>query len=106
MLEVIMTQAVTKKSLYQKYADIMPTGAGALFFIQMFSTLAFSVLYSTLVLYTTNGLKLSDSVATGITASFVAFNYALHLLGGYIGGRFLSYRSLFCIGMVLQMTGC
>jgi POT family proton-dependent oligopeptide transporter len=84
----------------------MPKGAGALFFIQMFSTLAFSVLYSTLVLYTTNGLKLSDSVATSITASFVAFNYALHLLGGYIGGRFLSYRSLFCIGMLLQMFGC
>lgn len=84
----------------------MPKGAGALFFIQMFSTLAFSVLYSTLVLYTTSGLKLSDTVATSITASFVAFNYALHLLGGYVGGRFLSYRSLFCIGMLLQMVGC
>lgn len=101
-----MDKIATKKTLLQKYTDIMPTGAGALFFIQMFSTLAFSVLYSTLVLYTTNGLKLSDSVATGITASFVAFNYALHLLGGYIGGRFLSYRSLFCIGMLLQMAGC
>lgn len=98
--------AITKTSLFQKYSEIMPKGAGALFFIQMFSTLAFSVLYSTLVLYTTNGLKLSDSVATSITASFVAFNYALHLLGGYIGGRHLSYRSLFCIGMLLQMVGC
>jgi POT family proton-dependent oligopeptide transporter len=102
-----MNQATyTKKSLFQKYSDIMPKGAGALFFIQMFSTLAFSVLYSTLVLYTTNGLKLSDTVATSITASFVAFNYALHLLGGYIGGSFLSYRSLFCLGMLLQMAGC
>lgn len=101
-----MNQALAKKSLAQKYLDIMPVGAGALFFIQMFSTLAFSVLYSTLVLYITNWLKLSSSVATGITASFIAFNYALHLLGGYIGGRYLSYRSLFSIGMVLQMTGC
>ncbi len=101
-----MDAAITRKTLLQKYSDIMPKGAGALFFIQMFSTLAFSVLYSTLVLYTTNGLKLSDTVATSITASFVAFNYALHLLGGYIGGRFLSYRSLFCMGMLLQMTGC
>jgi POT family proton-dependent oligopeptide transporter len=102
----MMTQAVTKKSLYQKYTDIMPTGAGALFFIQMFATLAFSVLYSTLVLYTTNRLHLSDTIATGITASFVAFNYALHLLGGYIGGRFFSYRSLFSVGMFLQVIGC
>lgn len=95
-----------KKTLLQKYADIMPKGAGALFFIQIFSTLAFSVLYSTLVLYTTNKLKMSDTVATGITASFVAFNYALHLLGGYLGGRFLSNRCLFAIGMVAIMIGC
>jgi len=102
-----MTQVViTKKSLYEKYSDIMPKGAGALFFIQMFSTLAFSVLYSTLILYTTNRLHLNDSVATGIMASFVAFNYALHLLGGYVGGRFFSYRSLFAIGMFLQVIGC
>lgn len=101
-----MNTITTKRTLLQKYSDIMPKGAGALFFIQMFSTLAFSVLYSTLVLYTTNGLKLSDTIATSITASFVAFNYALHLLGGYIGGRLLSYRALFCIGMLLQMIGC
>ncbi len=96
----------TKKSLLEKYADIMPTGAGALFFIQMFSTLSFSVLYSTLVLYTTTWLHMSDTVATGITASFVAFNYTLHLLGGYAGGRFLSYRSLFSVGMVCTLIGC
>ncbi len=97
---------VEKKTFAQKYADIMPMGAGALFFIQMFSTLAFSILYSTLVLYTTSTLQLSDHLATGITASFVALNYALHLLGGYVGGRFLSYRSLFCLGMVTQVIGC
>lgn len=102
-----MTQSLeNKKTLTQKFSDVMPRGAGSLFFIQMFATLAFSVLYSTLVLYTTNRLHLSDAVATGITASFVAFNYALHLLGGYIGGRFFSYRSLFAIGMLLQVVGC
>ncbi|MDX1900396.1 MAG: oligopeptide:H+ symporter [Gammaproteobacteria bacterium] len=102
-----MGQPLTqKKSLYQKYTDIMPLGAGALFFIQMFATFAYSVLYSTLVLYATNGLHLSDSTANGVTSSFIAFNYALHLLGGYVGGRFMSYRSLFAIGMVLQVIGC
>lgn len=98
--------SITKKNLYEKYTDIMPRGAGALFFIQIFATLAFSVLYSTLVLYATDGLKLSDTVSTGITASFVAFNYGLHLLGGYIGGRFFSYRLLFAIGMFTQLMGC
>src|SRR3990167_3610984 len=105
---LFMNQTVAvKKTLSQKYSDIMPKGAGALFFIQMFATLAFSVLYSTLVLYLTKtkNLHINDTTANGITASFVAFNFALHLLGGYVGGRFLSYRSLFSIGMCLQVIG-
>src|SRR5580704_1824134 len=101
-----MNQGRIKKTLLQKYQDIMPTGAGALFLIQIFSTLGFSVLYSTLILYATQGLHMSDMLATSITGSFVALNYFLHLLGGYIGGRYLSYRSLFGIGMLLQMLGC
>src|SRR3990167_1662100 len=102
----MMSQVRAKKSLLQKYQDVMPTGAGALFLIQMFSTLGFSVLYSTLVLYATKGLHMSDMLATSITGSFVALNYFLHLLGGYIGGRFLSNRSLFSLGMIAQMLGC
>ena len=101
-----MSQTRTNKSLYQWYQDIMPKGAGALFLIQIFATLGFSVLYSTLILYATKGLHMSDMLATSITGSFVALNYFLHLLGGYVGGRFLSYRSLFSIGMLLQVTGC
>ncbi len=101
-----MSQIRTKKTLYQKYNDVMPTGAGALFLIQIFATLGFSVLYSTLILYATKGLHMSDLLATSITGSFVALNYFLHLLGGYVGGRYLSYRSLFSIGMLLQVVGC
>lgn len=84
----------------------MPQGAGVLFLIQIFSTLSFSVLYSTLVLYTTSALHFNDSLATGITASFVAFHYVLHLFAGYIGGRFISYRLLFVIGLIAQFIGC
>ena len=81
-------------------------GSLALFLIQIFSTLSFSILYSTLVLYITNGLKLDDVFATSLTASFIAFNYALHLIGGLITGRLFSHRSLFALGMLLQATGC
>ncbi len=84
----------------------MPKGTLALLLTQLFSTLSFSVLYSTLVLYATKSLHLSDDVSTSIIATFVAFNYALHLLGGYAGGRFMSYRALFCTGMVLIIIGC
>lgn len=101
-----MNHTRTRKSFLQKYQDVMPTGAGALFLIQIFATLGFSVLYSTLILYATRGLHMSDTLATSITGSFVALNYFLHLLGGYIGGRYLSYRSLFGVGMLLQVVGC
>jgi len=89
-----------------RQASHISRGATALFFMQMFSTMSFSVLYTTLVLYATKGLNLSDVVANSIMATFVAFNFALHLLGGYVGGRLLSYRSLFTLGMLLIMAGC
>jgi proton-dependent oligopeptide transporter, POT family len=101
-----MSQTQTKKTFLQRYQDVMPSGAGALFLIQIFATLGFSVLYSTLILYATKGLHMSDLLATSITGSFIALNYFLHLLGGYIGGRYLSYRSLFGVGMILQVCGC
>ena len=101
-----MSQVRARKTLLQKYQDIMPRGAGALFLIQIFSTLSYSVLYSTLILYATRGLHMSDTLATSITGSFIALNYFLHLLGGYLGGRWLSYRSLFCFAMVAQVVGC
>lgn len=101
-----MNELRTRKTFLQIYQDVMPSGAGALCLIQIFSTLGFSVLYSTLILYATKGLHMSDLMATSITGSFVALNYFLHLLGGYFGGRFLSYRSLFSIAMILQLAGC
>src|SRR5207344_2279017 len=84
----------------------IPEGTAALFFIQMFATLGFAVLYSTLVLYATRHLHFSAKKATAIMGVFGAFNYGLHLFGGYLGGRFLSNRNLFVGGMALQVLGC
>jgi POT family proton-dependent oligopeptide transporter len=83
-----------------------PEGAAALFFIQIFATHGFAVLYSTLVLYATKHLKLPVVTATTLMGVFGAFNYGLHLFGGYLGGRFLSNRGLFVGGMALQVAGC
>ena len=83
-----------------------PEGTAALFFIQIFATLGFAVLYSTLVLYATKHLQLSVKAATTLMGVFGAFNYGLHLFGGYLGGRFLSNRNLFVGGMGLQVFGC
>lgn len=84
----------------------MPEGTVALFFIQIVSTLSFSVLYSTLVLYMEGKLGIEISQANSIMGVFIAFNFALHLLGGFWGGRLFSNRALFCVGMIAQVTGC
>jgi len=93
------------KSLKDRFAAA-PEGTAVLFFIQIFSTLGFAVLYSTLVLYATKHLQLSVKMATTLMGVFGAFNYGLHLFGGYLGGRFLSNRNLFVGGMALQVIGC
>ncbi|MEB0138964.1 MULTISPECIES: oligopeptide:H+ symporter [unclassified Undibacterium] len=92
-------------TLKQKFAAI-PSGSAALFFIQIFATLGFAVLYSTLVLYATSKLHFSIKEATAIMGVFGAFNYGLHLFGGYLGGRLISNRNLFIGGMLLQVLGC
>src|SRR5438445_13351087 len=92
------------KFLKRRFARA-PEGTAALFFIQIFSTLGFAVLYSTLVLYATKHLQLPVKIATTLMGVFGAFNYGLHLFGGYLGGRFLSNRNLFVGGMALQVIG-
>src|SRR5579862_2159012 len=92
-------------SLKAKLSAI-PEGSAVLFFIQTFSTLGFAVLQSTLVLYATKHLHFTDALALSLMGVFGAFNYGLHLFGGYLGGRFLSNRNLFVGGMVLQVIGC
>lgn len=92
---------VTRKTL-----PAAPTGTGSLFFMQIFATLGFAVLYSTLVLYATKRLGFSEAQANTMMGVFGAFNYGLHLFGGYLGGRYLSNRNLFVLGMILQIIGC
>ncbi|MCV2368632.1 peptide MFS transporter [Roseateles oligotrophus] len=84
----------------------IPAGSAVLFFVQMFATLAYAVLYSSLVLYMTKHLRFPPEQAALMMGVFGAFNYGLHLFGGYLGGRFLSNRNLFVGGMVLQVLGC
>src|SRR5437667_2593700 len=83
-----------------------PEGTAALFFRPIFSPLRLAVLHSTLVLYARKHLQLSVKLATALMGVFGAFNYGLHLFGGYLGGRFLSNRNLFVGGMALQVIGC
>ena len=84
----------------------MRRGTQALFFTQIFSTISYCILYSTLVLYGTEKLKLAPAVMTTLMGSYVAFNYGLHFLGGYMSGKFTSNRLLFIIGVGCQVLAC
>jgi POT family proton-dependent oligopeptide transporter len=84
----------------------MPNGFGSLFFTQLFSTISFAVLYATLVLYMKEQLHLSSAEADLITGVYFACNFALHLLSGYLDGRFFSYRGLVVTGIIFQLIGC
>lgn len=97
---------MSKISTIRPPFSTMPRGTAALFFIQIFATLSYSVLYSSLVLYMRSAYGMSIAQAASITGVFIAYNYSLHLLGGYLAGRYLSYRSLFCLGMAAQVVGC
>lgn len=84
----------------------MPKGVVAIYFIQLFSTCSFAVLFASLVLYMRQKLGLPGTVANTLTGVYFAYNFALHLLSGFIGGRLFSYRGLITIGIIFQLIGC
>ena len=77
-----------------------------LFLANTFSTVSYAVLYSSLSLYLTGVLKFDASHAYAVVAVFMVFNYGLHLLGSYLGGRLASYRVLYSVSMLLQIIAC
>ncbi len=83
----------------------LPKEIRALFIIKIFSTYTYAVLYASLLLYMTGPLALSVKLATGVVGVFISFNFLLHFLGGYAGGKFISNRLLFVSGMVFEIIG-
>lgn len=83
----------------------MPHGFGYLFFIQIFSTISFAILFASLVLYMNGHLHFSEHDANLTAGIYFAINFALHQLAGYIGGRYLSYRTVVLVGIVSQLFG-
>lgn len=83
----------------------MPHGVTALYFIQAFSTFSFAILYSSLSLYITKQLGIESAVSNSLVGLFLAFNYILQLIGGLIGGRYLSNRVLFFVTILIQTVG-
>ncbi|WP_119344714.1 peptide MFS transporter [Facilibium subflavum] len=83
----------------------LPKGVLNINLIQLFSTVGYAVLMGLLNFYLNNHTSLTRTEANTLTASFFALNFLFHLLGGTVGGRYLSFRGLFCASLLLQFIG-
>lgn len=83
----------------------LPIGIRYLHWLNGLTTFSFAVLFSSLALHLTSSLNLNHEASNTIVGLFLALNFALHLLAGYIGGRLLSNRLLYVISLLFQMLG-
>ena len=80
-------------------------GINLLHAINGFITFSYAVLFSSLVLYLTRIIGYSKTEANALIGLFLAFNFGLHLIAGYIGGRFISNRMLLLCSCIFQVLG-
>lgn len=90
---------------FSRLLKIIPEEIRSLFFIKMFTTYSYATLYASLVLYMTSKLGYSDKLSAGVVGVFISLNFLLHFIGGYSGGKLVSNRLLFVLGMLLEITG-
>ncbi|MFW2535214.1 peptide MFS transporter [Legionella sp. 28fT52] len=76
-----------------------------LHWLNAISTFSFAILFSSLSLYLTKNIGLTQMQANGVVGFFLASNFILHFVAGYIGDRFLSNRLLFAISTFIQSLG-
>jgi len=77
--------------------------ATALFFIRMFSSIGFAILFSSLTLYLIKNLHFSNTFAVSMMGVFLALHYSLSLVTGLITGRWISYINALILGIAMQM---
>jgi dipeptide/tripeptide permease len=86
-----------------------PKGLYPLFFTEMWERLGFYLMLGIMLLYSTDtergGLGLSQSAASEIYGTYLAFVYFTPFLGGMIADRFLGFRRSVFIGGLLMATG-
>jgi POT family proton-dependent oligopeptide transporter len=75
----------------------------AIIFLQLLAVVNYAIIYSTLSLYMTLNFEIKPSIVFATVSAFLIFNYSLHALGGYIGGKIVSYRVLFLICIFVQL---
>jgi POT family proton-dependent oligopeptide transporter len=82
-----------------------PRGLFVLFFAEMWERFSFYGMRGLLVFYLTKHFLFSDTMATGIYASYGALVYLAPVLGGLIADRYLGFRRAVILGAVLLCCG-
>lgn len=98
--------------MYLKYRELIMSivlknkkGVTYLHYINALTTFSFAILYSSLYFYLTKVIGLSQFQSNGVVGFFLASNFILHLISGYIGDRLLSNRLLLAISIIFQTIG-
>lgn len=68
-------------------------------------TFSYAVLYSTLALFLADYLGYSKATANIFVGIFLTYNFALHLIAGFLGDHYFSNRSLLLVSACFQFLG-
>ena len=82
-----------------------PRGLFVLFFAEMWERFSYYGMRGLLVFYLTKHFLFSDTMATGIYASYGALVYLAPVLGGLIADRYLGFRRSVIFGALLLCCG-
>lgn len=83
----------------------LPRGFYVLFFVMLLTTAALSLIQGLLALFCINYLGFSNEKTYLLYAAFSSMIFATPLLGGYVGGRFITFPLTIILGMTLSVIG-
>lgn len=72
---------------------------------KLFSSFNFSILMSSLVLSLSGAFHMSERFAVDVVGVFLGLHFCLPVLTGFLGNRWVSFKTLFCIGLPIQALG-
>jgi proton-dependent oligopeptide transporter, POT family len=68
-------------------------------------TIGFSVMFVSLALYFNSVLHINEKVGSQVTSVFLALNFGLPLIGGWLGNNYINFKKLFSYGLLTQSVG-
>ena len=83
-----------------------PKGTVVLCLASLTSVIAFALILFSMMFYLQHQFYFSQVAASDLVAVFAAANFMLHLVAGWLGGRYIRFRHLFVLGLGFQIIAC